>query len=156
VLGYYDEEKHLQPAGNVGSGFDDDTLLKLKKLLDAITIKKSPFYNKTVPVCPAEIDSAMKDKLSEVALRAHNAIGCLDYARVDMRLDSRGRIGVLEVNPNPDISEEAGFARAARAAGIVYPELIEKIVSIAEARYSEDEIKGGWEDETPPARCGEA
>ncbi|HLC17569.1 MAG TPA: ATP-grasp domain-containing protein [Thermodesulfobacteriota bacterium] len=119
-------------------------------------IKKSPFYNKTVPVCPAEIDSAMKDKLSEVALRAHNAIGCLDYARVDMRLDSRGRIGVLEVNPNPDISEEAGFARAARAAGIVYPELIEKIVSIAEARYSEDEIKGGWEDETPPARCGEA
>ena len=43
VLGYYDAENNLQPAGNVGSGFDNATLLKLREHLDGIRVKKSPF-----------------------------------------------------------------------------------------------------------------
>ena len=44
VLGYYDAKNELRPAGNVGTGFDDDLLQSLKKQLDKITIKNSPFH----------------------------------------------------------------------------------------------------------------
>ncbi|MGA7844199.1 MAG: non-homologous end-joining DNA ligase, partial [Dehalococcoidales bacterium] len=46
VLGYYDAKNVLQPAGNVGTGFDDDLLLALKKQLEQITVKNSPFPGK--------------------------------------------------------------------------------------------------------------
>jgi bifunctional non-homologous end joining protein LigD len=43
VLGYYDVKNVLQPAGNVGTGFDDSLLQSLRKQMDLITVKKSPF-----------------------------------------------------------------------------------------------------------------
>ena len=43
VLGYYDKENNLQPAGNVGTGFDSAMLASLKKQLDSIVVKRSPF-----------------------------------------------------------------------------------------------------------------
>ena len=43
LLGYYDDNQDLQYAGNVGSGFDNDILVKLRKRLDAIVIGGSPF-----------------------------------------------------------------------------------------------------------------
>ena len=44
----------------------------------------------------------------ECGLRAYTVTGCCGYARVDMRMDTGGRVYVLEVNPNPDISPDAG------------------------------------------------
>ena len=43
ILGFYDDKNILQYAGNVGTGFDADLLAKLKKQLDIISAKKSPF-----------------------------------------------------------------------------------------------------------------
>jgi len=103
---------------------------------EAKWVEESPFYRKTVPSCPAKISDALKKELHEVALRAYDIMGCRDYARVDMRYDNSGRIKVLEVNPNPDISADAGFARAAKAAGLEYKDLIGAIVNAATARYA--------------------
>jgi D-alanine-D-alanine ligase len=77
-------------------------------------------YQTTPPVCPAPIDDALKLKLQQLAVDAFRALGCRDYARVDFRMDGEGNIFILEINPNPDISLDAGYARALNAAGIEY------------------------------------
>ncbi len=79
-----------------------------------------PLYQKTPPVCPAPIGDALRVKLQSFAAEAFHALGCRDYARIDMRMDDKDRVYILEVNPNPDVSLNAGFARALKAAGIEY------------------------------------
>jgi D-alanine-D-alanine ligase len=102
---------------------------------EAKWVEDSPFFRKTVPSCPADVPGELKDELQAIALKSYGIIGCRDYARVDMRVGEDGRIKVLEVNPNPDISSDAGFARAAKASGLEYPDLIAAIIGAAEARY---------------------
>mgnify|MGYP001050251990 CR=1 FL=1 len=81
-----------------------------------------PLYEKTPPVCPAPVDDGTRDRLQGLAAAAFRTMGCRDYARVDFRMDAGGRPFILEVNPNPDISTNAGYARALKAAGIAYGE----------------------------------
>ncbi len=80
-----------------------------------------PLYKKTPPVCPAPVDDDLRRRLQETAVAAFSLLGCRDYARVDFRMDKKGEIFILEVNPNPDISHNAGYARALKAAGLEYP-----------------------------------
>lgn len=94
----------------------------------------SEFYNCTAPVCPANIPKRMGTRIKDIAIRSHRCVGCRDYSRVDMRTDARGNLFVLEVNPNCDISPNAGFARAARVAGYSYAEIILKISQTAMER----------------------
>jgi len=96
--------------------------------------EESPMYKGTVPVCPADIPRRFEARIREVALRSFQAIGCRDYARVDLRTDAQGNLYVLEVNPNPDIAPKAGFARAAHAAGYSYAEMVLRISEFALAR----------------------
>jgi D-alanine-D-alanine ligase len=78
------------------------------------------YYTHTVPVCPAKIGEETRAKLQATALAAFRATGCRDYARVDFRMDGAGHLAILEVNPNPDISLNAGYARALKARGLEY------------------------------------
>jgi D-alanine-D-alanine ligase len=96
--------------------------------------EECPMFGSTIPICPANLPKRLGDRIEDIALRSYRCVGCRDYARVDMRTDSRGNPFVLEVNPNPDISPNAGFARAARAAGYSYPEIILRISEAAMGR----------------------
>lgn len=91
----------------------------------------SPYYRGTQVVCPAKITAKQKGGIRELALAASRLLDCRGYARVDMRMDGEGRLNIIEVNPNPDISPDAGVARQARAAGMDYTRFIEEIVRIA-------------------------
>jgi D-alanine-D-alanine ligase len=96
---------------------------------DGKWLEDSPEYTRTEPVCPAPLKAKEAFLVKDVALRAYKLLECRDYARVDIRL--RGDVPyILEVNANPDISPTAGLANAARAAGIAYPKLIERIVAM--------------------------
>lgn len=72
--------------------------------------------------------------VAAVARAAWAAIGLRDYGRVDIRLTAAGEPRVIDVNPNPDLTPDAGFALAAARAGIAYTELIGRIVEGALAR----------------------
>jgi len=96
--------------------------------------EESAVYGGTVPICPANISKRLESRVKDLAVRAYECVGCRDYARVDMRSDARGNVYVLEVNPNPDISPKAGFARAAEAAGYTYADIILRICQSAMER----------------------
>jgi D-alanine-D-alanine ligase len=95
-------------------------------------LKDSEEYAKTKPVCPADLSNELKHKVEEVAIKAFKALRCRDYARVDIRLEVESGVPyVLEVNPNPDISPDAGFTRSLRAAEIPFERFVEMIISFA-------------------------
>lgn len=134
VLGNGETKKALPPSEILFVDFPEDKPRII--CYEAKWVEESPFYMKTVPSCPADVSDALRCELQSIALKAYSVIGCRDYARVDMRVTSDGRVKVLEVNPNPDISSDAGFARAAKASGLEYPDLVAAIVDEAEARYA--------------------
>ncbi|HEY4612593.1 MAG TPA: ATP-grasp domain-containing protein [Bacteroidota bacterium] len=91
----------------------------------------TPEYVGTVGVCPAKLPAEVEKKAKEIALRAFRIMGLRDYARVDMRLTKNFSLYVIEVNPNPDISDDAGFARSAHVYGLTFEEIVCKIVEYA-------------------------
>ena len=99
---------------------------------------ESPYFKGTKVICPAEIGTAEREHVAEIALAAYQLLGGRGYARVDMRQDREGRLNVLEVNPNPDISPGTGAARQAKAAGMTYTQFVEKIVQLAIEREYHD------------------
>jgi D-alanine-D-alanine ligase len=67
-------------------------------------------------------------KLRGLALACWRLFALSGYARVDFRLDAQGEPAILEVNMNPCLSPDAGFAAAAKEAGIAYEAMIGAIV----------------------------
>jgi len=96
----------------------------------------SPEYAGTKPVCPAAIDRALTARLVQTATEAWQAVEGHGYGRIDLRLDADGQPWVLEVNPNPDLSLDAGLANMARAAGWSYADLVHHIFEAALKRTS--------------------
>ncbi len=88
-------------------------------------------YHKTIPNCPAKLPKRIEKKAKEIAVAAFKTMSCRDYARVDMRLNKNNELFVLEVNPNPDLTESAGFLRSAEAAGYSYEATLKKIINFA-------------------------
>lgn len=96
-------------------------------------LEGTPEYRDTA-TAPAVLDPALADRIREVARSAFAALGCRDYGRVDLRVTAAGEPYVIEVNPNCDLHPDAGFAKAARAAGLDYPALASCLVETALAR----------------------
>ncbi len=78
----------------------------------------------------AEISEELERYLQKLARRAYRALGISGYARLDLRVDRNGKAYVIEVNPNPDISETDDFAQSAKAAGLIYKKLLDKIIRL--------------------------
>lgn len=91
----------------------------------------SPEYREMPVQCPARIENELALRLELTARQAWAAIGCRGYARVDARVSPEGIPYVVEVNCNPDISPDAGFYRAARAAGYSYQDMVVRILQLA-------------------------
>jgi len=109
------------------------------KIVDYLAkwVKDSDEYKNTIPVCPAKLKPVVKRIVEKVAMEAYKALNCRDYARIDIRL--RGDTPyVLEVNPNPDISPDAGFTRSLKAARISFRAFLKRILSFAIVRKARE------------------
>lgn len=98
-------------------------------------VEDSAEYQSTVRSLTRDpADIALVRELESLARRAWAALGVTGYARVDFRVDEAGLPWILEVNANPCISPDAGFAAAAATAGVALREVVAELVGEALAR----------------------
>ena len=90
----------------------------------------------TRAVFEPEVSAAQRADMFDLAIRACDVIGTRDYSRVDFRMNERGEIYVLEVNPNPDITPNSGYRGSLQAAGIAFPDFVSRIVSFCTQGFS--------------------
>ena len=80
---------------------------------------------------PAELSDSLERSLLEDALNIYKTIGCRHYARVDFRLNEAGEHYLLEINTLPGMTSTSLLPKAAKAAGLEFPDLIDTIIKIA-------------------------
>lgn len=86
-------------------------------------------YNNTVRKFNPE--NVPLDSIRDLALKCWSIFNIKGYARVDMRMDKRGRILVVEINANPCIAPDSGFIMAAKEAGYSPKDVVEEIIAVA-------------------------
>lgn len=85
----------------------------------------------TDEICPARIPEPLAEQVQELALRAHRALDCRGLSRTDLICDAvRGPV-VLELNTMPGMTINSLLPKAARVAGISFPELLDRLVQLA-------------------------
>jgi D-alanine-D-alanine ligase len=85
-------------------------------------------------IFPADLPAQVARRLQELALRAHRALRMRDFSRVDFVLDEAGTPWCLEANALPGMTANSLVPKAARAAGIGFPELCDRLAALAAAR----------------------
>src|SRR5690606_11621480 len=80
---------------------------------------------------PAQgLDRAVVTRIERISRQVYRALGLSGYARIDLRLGPDDKVWVLEANGTPDLARDEDFAESARAAGIEYPALIQRILNL--------------------------
>jgi D-alanine-D-alanine ligase len=77
-----------------------------------------------------DLPAALVTRLDKLSRRIYRALGLSGYARMDFRVTAAGEVYVLEANANPNLEAEEDFAESARAAGMPYNELLEKLLAL--------------------------
>jgi D-alanine-D-alanine ligase len=78
-------------------------------------------------VFPADLPQPEAARMQDYALRVHAVLKLGAYSRVDFRRDDRGGVWCLEANSLPGMTSTSLLPQAAKAAGIAFPELLERI-----------------------------
>lgn len=87
--------------------------------------------------CPAMAGPELERRLRATAIASYETLGCRDYARVDVR-EKDGVPHVLDVNPNPSLAPDDGFANAAAVIGMDFAGMLSKLIKLAWARAADD------------------
>ncbi len=103
----------------------------------------SEVYHRVHSICPARLSKKMLRKVERTVLKAYEVTGCRDYARLDVRLGDDGKVYVLEVNPNPDLTEGVSLMESAEHADYSFSTTLAIIVEYALERKAELEE---WEE----------
>ncbi|MGQ0765021.1 MAG: D-alanine--D-alanine ligase family protein [Gemmatimonadota bacterium] len=95
--------------------------------------KHDPAYQARMGVeqLPArDLPLAVEGSLGHLSKRIYRILGITGYARLDYRLSPDGLLWLLEANPNPEVALGEEFASSAQAAGIEYPALLQRILTL--------------------------
>lgn len=91
---------------------------------------------KSKTIVPAELDVATIKRIQEMAIHAYRAIDCQGMARVDF-LVTKDKIYINELNSIPGFTSISMYTKLWEASGIPYPELLDKLVTLALERSDE-------------------
>ncbi|HEX2865731.1 MAG TPA: ATP-grasp domain-containing protein [Ignavibacteriales bacterium] len=90
--------------------------------------------------CPASVDPILEKKIKNAALRTYEILRCRDWSRIDVRLDEDGEPNIIEVNPLPGIlpdpKDNSCFPKAARAAGLDYQQMLNRVLYVSAKRHN--------------------
>jgi len=147
------QESDLEEAINLAAEFGDEILIE--EFIPGRELTVSILGNKSLPIVeikpshdlydyeckysegmskyfvPADLSDSLARSLSEDALKIYKTIGCRHYARVDFRLSEDSKHYLLEINTLPGMTATSLLPKAAKAAGLDFPDLIDTIIKIA-------------------------
>ena len=86
-------------------------------------------------LCPAEVAPETGEELRRLSRSAFAALGIFDFARVDFRMDSAGRLHMLELNSMASLNVTGSFVKAAEVAGLDFTGLVNRMLEVARRRY---------------------
>lgn len=92
-------------------------------------------------VTPAELSADLTKLIQSAAVSAHALLSCSGYSRSDFIVTPQNEIYILELNTLPGMTETSLLPQAASAAGIRFPELLDKIIQNAFDRYHSRRLK---------------
>lgn len=136
-------EMHVGVLGNEGAQvlpmieFDFSELPEDFPSIISYAAKWDPLkeeYHRIHTKCPAELPKRLEKRVAEKVLQAYKVTGCRDYARTDVRISKKNKIYILEVNPNPDLTEGVSFMESAEKAGYSFSQTLKMIVDFALSR----------------------
>lgn len=106
-------------------------LIELRPKLDFYNYQAKYIPGATEFIIPAKLDDKITERAKEVSLRAHQALGCFGFSRVDLRVTPEGEPYLLEVNTIPGMTETSDLPKAAKAAGVNFEKLVEYMLKTA-------------------------
>jgi D-alanine-D-alanine ligase len=77
-----------------------------------------------------DLAESVCERIQHTCKRAYRGLELSGYARIDLRLDSEGRLWLLEANPNPQIARGEDFAASAEKVGVGYEALLQRILNL--------------------------
>ncbi|OGN28663.1 MAG: hypothetical protein A3I26_03355 [Candidatus Yanofskybacteria bacterium RIFCSPLOWO2_02_FULL_43_10] len=104
---------------------------------EIIPVKNHKFFNYDAKyktghsneITPAPLDEALTKKVQDIAVRAHQVLGCSGYSRTDMILkQGNGTIYILETNTLPGLTKNSLLPKAAQTAGLTFTQLLDKVI----------------------------
>jgi D-alanine-D-alanine ligase len=98
---------------------------------------ENKYNGKTLELCPPEhIDEQTHTRIKELAVQAHQLVGCRDLSRTDIIVTKDGRYVILETNTLPGMTDQSLFPKAANAGGVPFDDLVDMLVGFAVARHN--------------------
>jgi D-alanine-D-alanine ligase len=77
----------------------------------------------------AKLPDDVASRIQYLCRRVYRSLDLSGYARIDLRMDERGKVYVIEANPNPQLGYGEDFAESAERMGISYEQLLQRIIS---------------------------
>ena len=107
--------------------------------IEILPWKKSEFYDYAAKyeqggsehIIPARLSPRQEREVKSLAVRVHEVIGCWGLSRSDFILADNGQFYFLEVNPIPGMTPTSLAPQSAAAAGITFPQLLDKLIKLA-------------------------
>ncbi len=102
---------------------------------DAIQSLEDKLKKPKEKICPAKVDDKTKEELQRLTKETFRVLGIYDFCRVDYRMDSEGKLYILELNSMASLGRTGSYVHAAQVAGYTFDTMVNRMLDVAVERY---------------------